>query len=228
MKKKLLVISAHPDDEILGCGASMANFFRKGYEIRTLILSKGIDSRKNTKNKEIKKIDLIKAAVKANRIVGSKKIVFGDFPDNKFDTVPLLKIAQTIERHINSFKPQIIFTHHFNDLNIDHEIVNRASIIATRPIPKKNKFKILTYEVNSSTDWANNNKYHSFRANYFINISKKDLAKKLEALRCYKLEMRNWPHTRSLQAIKARSKLRGSSVGLENAEAFQLYRQVDF
>ncbi len=137
MKKKLLVISAHPDDEILGCGASMANFFRKGYEIRTLILSKGIDSRKNTKNKEIKKIDLIKAAVKANRIVGSKKIVFGDFPDNKFDTVPLLKIAQTIERHINSFKPQIIFTHHFNDLNIDHEIVNRASIIATRPIPKK-------------------------------------------------------------------------------------------
>ena len=228
MKKKLLVISAHPDDEILGCGASMANYSRKGYEINTLILSKGIDSRINIKNKENKKKNLEYSAIKANKIVGSKKIEFGNFPDNKFDTVPLLNIAQTIEKKIKNFKPNIIFTHHFNDLNIDHEIANRATIIASRPMPKKNNIKILTYEVNSSTDWANNNKPGKFTPNYFIKISKNDLIKKIKALKCYKSEMRKWPHTRSIQAIRSLSKTRGSSVGLEYAEAFSLFRQIDF
>ena len=228
MKKKILVISAHPDDEILGCGASMSYFSRKGYIINTLILSRGIDSRKNEKNKKTKKAILEIAAIKANKIVGSKKIDFENFPDNKFDTVPLLEVVQSIESKINNFKPSIILTHHFNDLNIDHEVVNRATIIATRPIPKRNKFKILTYEVNSSTDWANNNKPGKFSPNYFIKVSKTDLKKKVEALKCYKTEMRKWPHTRSISAIKNLSKLRGSSVGLEYAESFHLFRQIDF
>ena len=90
------------------------------------------------------------------------------------------------------------------------------------------KFKILTYEVSSSTDWANNNKPGKFSPNYFIKVSKIDLKKKVEALKCYKTEMRKWPHTRSISAIKNLSKLRGSSVGLEYAESFHLFRQIDF
>ncbi len=220
MKKKILVFSAHPDDETLGCGGYLKKLSKKN-DTSVCIFTTGITSRKKHKNNEIK--ELKKNALKAFRILGFKKNFFLDLDDNKLDNYPLLKIVKTIEGIISKEKPNIIFTHFPDDLNIDHKIVTEAVLTAARPL-KKNKYlhKIFFYETLSSTEWSINEK---FLPNTYIDI--KDTIKfKLKAIKCYKSELRAFPHPRSLKGIEILAQKRGSEVSLKFAEAFMLFRDV--
>jgi N-acetylglucosamine malate deacetylase 1 len=223
--KKVLVVAAHPDDEILGCGGTLYNLKKKGSNISAIFLSDGESSRKNKKIDQLI-INRKKQALKAAKIIGIKKIIFGNFPDNSMDSVPILSIIQFIEKQIKIIKPDTVFTHYENDLNIDHQIVNRSVITACRPT--KNQFvkSILFFEILSSSEWNISNKNKNFKPNYFIDISK-SVKFKVKALKCYKKEIKKWPHPRSIEGVKLLSKTRGSSVGLPNAEAFILGRHVE-
>lgn len=226
MKKqllKILVVCAHPDDEVLGCGGTIARLSKEGCLIYTLILGEGISSRYKKqdlvkKNKEIR--ELKNQATKANKTLGVKDLYVFDFPDNKFDTVPLLDIIKTIEKIKVKLTPNIIFTHSAQDLNIDHQIVYRAVITATRPMKGETIKEIYSFEVLSSTEW---NYPLQFSPDVFFNIS--DFINiKLKAMKEYKNELRKFPHPRSLKAIKTNAQSWGYKVGCHYAEAFKAVR----
>tara|TARA_B100000686_G_C16594727_1_gene865334 strand:+ start:277 stop:963 length:687 start_codon:yes stop_codon:yes gene_type:complete len=223
--KNILVVASHPDDEVLGCGGTLYNLKKKGAKISALFLSDGESSRKHPKIDRLI-LDRKKQAIKAGKILGIKKIVFGNFPDNSMDTVPILKIIQFIEKQIKIIKPDSVFTHFESDLNVDHQITSKAVITACRPIKNHSVKSILFFEILSSSEWNISQKNKSFKPNYFVDI-KKSIKFKLQALKHYKREMRKWPHPRSIEGVKLLSKTRGSSVGLSNAEAFILGRHVE-
>ena len=223
MKKKnnILIVAAHPDDEILGCGGTILKL-KNNFNIYTLFMTDGVSSRqKNSKESKFRK----NCAIKLFKKLKLEKPIFFNFPDNKMDSVPLLNIVKKIEKYLFKIKPLEVFTHFENCLNVDHRITFEATITACRPLAKSNVTKILSFEIPSSTDWAlYRNK--NFQPNYFINIEKQ-LSKKIDALKYYKKELRNDPHSRSINSIKALAKYRGSNSGLKFAEAFYLNRYID-
>ena len=223
MKKIALVIAAHPDDEILGCGATLAKMARTGYSVHSVIVSEGITSRKSKDSKK-QLLDLRKANKKSSKIINFTSMQLLNFPDNKLYSVDFLRIVQTFESIINKIKPSIVFTHHSGDLNIDHQIVNKAVITATRPIEKCPVKKIFTFETPSSSEWRFDEE-NTFVPNYFENIEK-FIKYKINALKAYKSEMRKFPHPRSIENVKSIAKVRGSTVGFRFAEAFRIVRQI--
>jgi len=223
--KNILVVASHPDDEVLGCGGTLHNLKKKGAKISGLFLSDGESSRKHPRIKQFI-LDRKRQAIKAGKIIGINRLIFGDFPDNSMDSVPLLKIIQFIEKQIKIIKPDVIFTHFESDLNVDHQITSKAVITACRPTKDQTVKSILFFEVLSSSEWNISIKNKSFKPNYFVDITK-SIKFKLKALKHYKREMRKWPHPRSLEGVKLLSKTRGSTVGLSNAEAFILGRHVE-
>lgn len=227
MNKKILVVAAHPDDEILGCGGTMAAHSRTGDEVYVLILGEGITSRDESRDQEKrgKEIDSLKMNIEtANRIVGTKESFVFDFPDNRFDSMSLLDIIKVIEKVKNDIRPDIIYTHHQGDLNVDHQIVCRAVLTACRPLKDESVKEIYSFEVLSSTEWASDNSKY-FMPNFFINI-KDTIEKKTQAMKAYTTEIRDFPHPRSVKAIETLACNRGISVGLEFAEAFMLVRGI--
>jgi LmbE family N-acetylglucosaminyl deacetylase len=223
---KVLVVAAHPGDEVLGCGGTIAREIEKGYEVYLLLLSQGVASRFPNENKlNLEKNKLMNESKNALKILGIKEsnIFFGDFPDNKFDSVPLLDIVKFIESLIEKIKPDIIYTHYKNDLNIDHRKTFEAVITAARPIENYSVKRILSFEVLSSTEWAFNSK--KFAPNIYVNIED-TINKKIKALKRYKSEIREYPHPRSIDGIKILAKKRGLEVGMRYAEGFILVREV--
>lgn len=221
--KTILVVAAHPDDEILGCGGTIKRLVDEGCTAYTQILGEGITSRDEKRDRaereaEIK--DLKKQVHEANRIIGVKEIFLHDFPDNRFDTVPLLDIVKVIERLTNELQPDIVFTHYQNDLNIDHQITYNAVLTATRPIKEECVKELYSFEVLSSTEW---NYPLGFSPDVFFDISDY-LECKQEAMSVYKSEVRDFPHPRSLEGIKVNAKNRGMKVGYKYAEAFKCVR----
>lgn len=221
----ILVIVAHPDDEVLGCGGTIARLAKQGNQIHTLILGEGIRARHNVKTqrgikKEINKLK--KQAREANRALGVKKVSFFEFPDNKFDKVALLDIIKTIEQTIEKFKPRVIFTHWQNDLNIDHQLTFKAVITAARPLPNKTIKEIYSFEVLSSSEW---NDPFLFAPNVFFDISR-TIAMKLKAMQCYKSEIKVFRHPRSLEGIQLNARVWGMKAGIRYAEAFRLIRLI--
>ena len=217
---KILIIAAHPDDECLGMAGTIAKI-SKDNSIEILILGTGIASR-NIQNKNEAIIKLRDESKKANNILGIQKIYFEDLPDNEFDRISLLNITKIVETYIEKIRPEIIFTHHIGDLNVDHQLTHRAVMTALRPIGNYSVQKIYSFEVLSSTEWGIS---ESFQPNTYIDIS--DTIKlKEDALREYKSEIREYPHPRSIEGIKILAKKRGMEVGLRYAEAFQLIRDV--
>lgn len=224
---KILVIAAHPDDEVLGCGGTIAKLAAQGKEVHILILATGLTSRLNfnlKKSPNALKIHL-KRARQAGALLGAENINFAGFPDQKMDTLPLLEIVQRIEAEIKSVQPQVIFTHHGGDLNMDHAITFRATLTAARPKPKSRVNEIYTYEVPSSTEYSFQKFSPKFEPNYFHDITK-TLGKKLKAMKIYKSEIECTPHPRSIDALENLAKQRGSIVGVKSAEAFQLINKV--
>ena len=223
--KNVLVIAAHPDDEILGCGGTIARLSKQGSTVNILILAEGITSRDKVRNRSKRQNqieNLRKQGKLASKDVGAKSITFLDYPDNRIDTVPLLNIVKDIEENILKFKPDTIFTHFDNDMNIDHTITNKATLTAARPKPGSKVKKIYAYEIMSSTYY---NPSANFIPNFHVNIDK-FIKIKLRALKRYKGEMEKFPHPRSLEAITALSKFRGSNIGFNNAESFKLLREI--
>ena len=224
--KAILCVAAHPDDEVLGCGGTMAKLSEEN-DIYTLILGEGITSRDiadEEKKEELK--ELKKQSDEANKILGVKKVFFTNFPDNKFDTAALLDIIKPIEEHVQKIKPEVVFTHHYGDLNIDHQITHKAVLTAVRPVGNYTVKKVLSFEVLSSTEWNYQNQNKVFTPNTYIDVLE-TLNKKLEAMRSYKSEIHDYPHARSLEAIEILAKKRGLEVGLKFAEAFCLIREIE-
>ena len=225
MNKNILVIAAHPDDEVLGCGGSVAKFSSQGYRVHGVILAEGITSRSKVKTKDLKKIQkLHSSTIKSSKILGFKSCKILSYPDNRMYSVDFLKIVKTIEEIILKVKPSIIMTHHVGDLNIDHQITARATITAARPLPNSPVKKILSYETPSSTEWSFDLN-EAFKPNHYEDVSK-HIKTKLKALKAYNSEMRQFPHPRSLENVVSLAKFRGSTVGLKFAEAFRIIRSI--
>lgn len=221
--KNVLVIAAHPDDEILGCGGTIARLSKEGHEIYSLILAEGITSRDPQRNRPGRKKEIkhLKASMhKANKIAGTREVFDFDYPDNRFDTVPFLDIVKTIEDICGRVKPNIIFTHHKNDLNIDHQITCKAVMTATRPQPGDRIQEVYAFEVLSSTEWSFP---LSFSPNVYFDIGS-SFKLKCKAMKAYETELREYPHPRSLEGIEANARLWGMKSGLKLAEAFELIR----
>lgn len=224
---KTLVIAAHPDDEVLGCGGTISKLSSEGSEVHILILANGLTSRvdfdPSTSAAALKTHH--ERAERAGALLGAANVNFGGLPDQKMDTLPLLEITQRIEAEIEAVKPQTIFTHHGGDLNMDHVITFRATLTATRPMRNSPVRTIFAYQVPSSTEWAFQSFDPKFHPNTFMDIEK-SLALKIQAMEIYESEARPFPHPRSPEALEAIAKQWGSVVGLEAAEAFQLIRSI--
>ena len=226
---KYLVIVAHPDDEVLGCGGSMAKWTNNGHEVNLLIMSEGITSRDKKRNvalRDSELTDLKKSTIDSAKIIGIKTIHFLKLPDNRMDSVDFLDVVKEIESFLEKIKPDIVLTHHTSDLNLDHQITHKAVITAVRPIPDQTVKYLLSFEIPSSTEWQSTTSKNHFIPNWFEDISE-TLDIKLLALNCYKSEMRKWPHARSLKSVKHLSKWRGASIGIKAAEAFMLIRAIN-
>jgi LmbE family N-acetylglucosaminyl deacetylase len=223
--KKVLVVAAHPDDEILGCGATIAKLVSQGYECYTLILGEGKTSRLNCRKKSEVSEELEQLSIEitnANKIIGVKEVFTADFPDNRFDSVDLLDIVKKIEKIKEIVKPDIIFTHFKNDLNIDHQVTYKAVVTATRPMENECVKEIYSFEVLSSTEW---NFPLSFSPNIYFDV-KDTIETKIQSMREYKSELCDYPHPRSLDGIKLNSEFYGMRVGKKYVEAFECIRMV--
>lgn len=221
----IMVIAAHPDDEVLGVGGTVINHVKMGDTVDCLIIGEGITSRYDKRAEAPKKelIDLKNKSKKSANIIGYNSVEFFDLPDNRFDSIDLLDIVKKIEYKIKTFKPEIVYTHHYNDLNIDHQITAKSVLTACRPLPNSTVNKILCFDTASATGWNFNS--NMFKPTIFNDITE-SIEKKLDAMSIYDSEVFEFPHTRSLQSLKNRASFWGSHVGLKYAEPFELIRQI--
>ncbi len=221
--KKVLVVASHPDDEVLGCGGTIARHAKEGDEVSVAFMSDGETSREEHTKNNLKKRN--KAAYASCELLGAQAPIFLNFQDNKMDTYALLEIVQKLEKIIDEIQPSVIYTHHYGDLNIDHRITHEAVLTACRPVPMNFVNEIYCFEILSSTDWASPSEKNSFIPNKFIEITG-FLEQKIDALKIYEKEMRDFPHSRSLESVESLAKLRGSSAGMHAAESFQVVRML--
>lgn len=222
MNKNVLVVAAHADDEVLGCGGAIARHVHDGDNVQVIFMADGVSSRNGDKSDE--NIKRNQARDEALRILGVSGYIALDLPDNRMDSMPLLDIVQAIEPLVREIQPVRIYTHHQGDLNVDHRITHQAVLTACRPIPGACVREILCFEVMSSTEWASPG-FADFIPNAFIDIGG-FLQVKMDALASYALEMRQPPHSRSLEHIKILAAHRGMSVGVDAAEAFAVARAI--
>lgn len=225
-----LIIAAHPDDEVLGCGGTIAKLAEEGTEVHLAFMADGVGARRVQGGALCAmEQDLLQqrrmAARQAAEILGVTSVSFDDLPDNRLDTIPLLDITRRIESLIVRHRPTTVFTHHASDLNIDHRRVHQAVVTACRPQHGHPVSTLLTFEVPSSTEWQPPGSGATFAPNWFIDIGT-TLERKLSALDAYATELRAWPHPRSRQGIEHLARWRGATVGCEAAEAFMLARRT--
>ncbi len=224
----VLIIAAHPDDEVLGCGGTISRLAREGRTVHVLLMADGESSRA-TEDEQPADTALIEvrntAAQAACNILGCASVDCLALPDNRLDGLELLDVVQKVESFIEKYRPSTVFTHHAGDVNIDHQRVHEAVIAATRPHPGHPVRELFFFEVPSSTEWRPPGSAQPFLPNYFVDVSA-TLDRKLTALQAYTGELREFPHPRSLQAVEALARWRGASVGMQAAEAFMLGRKL--
>lgn len=222
MSRIILVVAAHPDDEVLGCGGTIARHVADGDTVHTLFMTDGVGSRGESDKLVVSERRV--AAEKAKGILGIRTATYQVWPDNRLDSVSLLDVVQSLEGVISSLQPQVIYTHHIGDLNIDHRITHQAVLTACRPQPGFGVREIYAFEVPSSTEWATPNR-DPFLPTAYVNIGD-FLATKVQALKAYDAEMREQPHSRSVEHIESMARHRGYSVGVAAAEAFMTIRSI--
>lgn len=222
----VLIIAAHPDDEVLGCGGTIARLVARGTTVHVAFLADGVGARTNEADPDAKALAARRDAARlACHTLGAQPPGFDDLPDNQLDAIPLLRITQKIEALIEESCPDTVFTHHAGDVNIDHRRIHEAVVTACRPQPGSLVRRLLFFEVPSSTEWQPPGSAPAFTPNVFVDIAE-TLEHKLTALRAYEAEMRPWPHARSIEAAEYQARWRGATAGMEAAEAFMLGREL--
>lgn len=223
----ILVVAAHPDDEVLGCGGTIPRMAEEGHNVFIAILGEGITSRhRSPQEADRAAVEALHAQTnQVSQLLRAKELFMHNLPDNRFDTVPLIDVVKTIEDLIHRLKPRVVYTHHAGDLNIDHATVSRAVLTATRPLAEATVKELYAFEVPSSTEWAFHQLVPPFHPNVFVDITQ-TLEIKIDAMRIYADEMRPFPHPRSAGALRAIAQRWGSVTGLPAAEAFQLIRWI--
>jgi LmbE family N-acetylglucosaminyl deacetylase len=223
-KKNILVVVAHPDDEVIGPGGTIIKHTNNGDNVYLLVLSGGRSSRNESDIENVygKTLDELKKSLK---LLGINSYEWLDFPDNQFDTVSLLDIVKKVSSVIDRIKPEIVITHHFGDINVDHQLTSKAVIIACRPTENKCVKDVYMFETLSSTEVGNNMPGNVFMPNIFVDITN-EIDQKMKAMSCYASELKDFPHPRSLEAIKTNARLWGAKNYLNYAEAFHCYRGI--
>jgi LmbE family N-acetylglucosaminyl deacetylase len=227
MSRKILAIAAHPDDEVLGCGGTLARLAGEGQEVYIAILGEGITSRYRERAAADRSLlDTLHAKSRqAAKLLGARDLFLYGLPDNRFDSVPLLDVVKIIEDLVRRLQPHTIFTHHPGDLNIDHVVLHRAVLTATRPIVGQPVREIYAFEVASSTEWSFSQFDPVFRPSLFMDIAD-TLQTKIDAMQLYESEARPFPHPRAPEALRAIAHRWGSAVGLKAAEPFSVVRMI--
>lgn len=224
MTKRVLVVAAHPDDEVLGAGGAMALHAECEESVDVVFMADGVTSRTEIQSTgQIEKRN--HAAFAACAILGAGDPGFLGFPDNRMETVPLLDIVKPLEALIDRLQPTTIYTHHYGDLNLDHRITHQAVMTACRPQADMPVTTILCFEVLSSTEWQTPSSGNAFEPNWFIDITG-TMDKKCQALACYADEMRDAPHSRSMHGVASLASVRGVQIHRTHAEAFMLARHI--
>jgi LmbE family N-acetylglucosaminyl deacetylase len=228
--QRILVVVAHPDDELLGLGASIHRLVhRHGCEARAVILGEGLTSRSATRDTEHWATDLAKHRgniAQAASSIGYASTGIYDFADNRFDSVDLLDIIKVVEQEKEGFQPHLIFTHHGGDTNIDHRRTFEAVVTACRPLPGEPARTILACETPSSTEWQATSYPQPFLPNFFLAVSEEDVAAKIKGMEAYEFEKRPYPHPRSPEALRLLAQRWGVVTGQHLAEAFMLVRHI--
>ncbi|WP_179021405.1 PIG-L deacetylase family protein [Winogradskyella forsetii] len=229
--KKIMIVVAHPDDELLGLGGTLHRLIND-YNVNThvVILGEGITSRSNERDVEVweKQLIIHRENIKSAQLsIGYHNVSIYDFPDNRFDSVALLDIIKVIEEEKNTFEPEVIFTHHGGDVNVDHQRTFEAVITACRPMKEEKVKTIITFETPSGTEWRSPTDPRHFLPNLFFSISEIDLNAKIKGMESYEFERRAYPHPRSPEALKIQAQRWGVTVGANFAEAFCLVRSVN-
>lgn len=223
----ILVLAAHPDDEVLGCGGTMARLAHEGHEVHVAILGEGVTSRYADRAEADAKLlrDLHGDSRRVADLLGAKKLHMFGLPDNRFDSVPMLDVVKVVERLIDDLRPEVVYTQHGGDLNVDHVVLFRATLTATRPMRDSPVREVYAYEVASSSEWAFQQFEPRFQPNTFVDITA-TLEAKVAAMEAYESEARAAPHPRAPESLRAAARRWGSVVGVQAAEAFQLVRRV--
>ncbi|MEI5909327.1 PIG-L deacetylase family protein [Bacillus spongiae] len=216
MSNTVLVIAAHPDDELLGLGGTLKRLILQGNKVVSIITALG-------RKEEAHHIQQL--ARQANNEIGIHELIFLEHPNLELEMQPLHLLTKQIEGFIARYNPDTIFTHHYGDLNRDHQVTFQAVLTAARPLPNNKPIDILAFETVSSSEWNTQTNDHTFKPNYFVNIST-TIDHKLSALKHYDVEMRDFPHPRSFEGVKHLANVRGMTVGVPYAEAFEMIRRV--
>jgi LmbE family N-acetylglucosaminyl deacetylase len=229
--KKIMIVVAHPDDELLGLGGTLHKLINE-YNVNThvVILGEGVTSRSDERDVEMWKNELVthrKNIKSAQLSIGYHSISIFDFPDNRFDTVALLDLIKVIEKEKKSFEPEVIFTHHGGDVNIDHQRTFEAVITVCRPMEDEKTKTIITFETPSGTEWRSPTDPRHFLPNLFFSVSEIDIDAKIRGMESYEFERRAYPHPRSPEALKIQAQRWGVAVGTNYAEAFCLVRLIN-
>ena len=226
--ERVLVIAAHPDDEVLGMGGTIAKYASRGDEVAVLIVTDGSTSqyRNDPKLQEIlraKKAEMSNCA----GVLGVKHVFYGELSDMKLDVTPHIEINRVIENVISEFQPSIVFTHFIGDVNKDHQRVYESTLVACRPVSEQCVKRLFLYSVPSSTEWNVQTSTNVFLPNWYEDISGEWAERKYKAMECYRTELREYPHPRSIQYLRTADAAEGNRVGLLAAESFILLRSIE-
>lgn len=227
-----MIVVAHPDDELLGLGASMNRIIDGDLNVKThvVILGEGLTSRSDNRdvdkwNEELEKHK--QNILQAQKAIGYGEVSIYDFPDNRFDSVPILDIIKVIESEKEKFLPDVIFTHHGGDVNIDHQRTFEAVLTSCRPMKHETVQTLITFETPSGTEWRASSDPRHFLPNFFISVKEKNIEAKIKGMESYEFEKREYPHPRSPEALRVQAKRCGVSIGKDYAEAFQIIRSIN-
>lgn len=221
----ILCIAAHPDDEILGVGGTLARHVLDGEDVHVCILSDGVTSRYKDSAAAKEEIKTRRERARDACSLLGASVSLHEFPDNQFDTIPLLDIIQTIEAEIAEHTPEVVYTHHYGDLNVDHELASRATVTATRPLHDSPIDRVLAFETLSATEWSVPSSSRAFQPTSFVDISI-SIDTKMEALSIYEDELREEPHPRTLDTVRNNAQVWGAKSGFVAAEPFELLRET--
>jgi LmbE family N-acetylglucosaminyl deacetylase len=224
----VLVVAAHPDDEVLGCGGTMARHAAEGDEVTIVILGEGWTSRDQSRDADARRSELsgLEAAARAAAaIVGARAVEFGGLPDNRFDSLDLLDVIKVVEAIKARVRPTIVYTHSPGDMNVDHRVTHQAVLTSFRPMPGEIVEAIYTFEVASSSEWQGPDWQKPFVPDRWVDITG-FVENKRDALACYPTELREFPHPRSLKAVEVLAAACGTQVGVAAAERFRTVREI--